>query len=107
MADNKNAFNTLKYLLFIVVFMSVFLKTTANTIYLFTDSNSELVVAEWEEDSDEEEEQADSKDEKIEHQIIYNIVISPFYSIVVITIQSQVHFWEFNFDIHTPPPEFV
>ena len=107
MITKKNIFNHIAHLLFIVVFMSMSFQNSITTLDLFVDIDSELVEVDWEEEADDEDnkEKEEVKNEKIELEYIYKLNFYTYNTIKNIFIQAP--FWEFNFDIHTPPPDLV
>lgn len=107
MSLKNDIFNYLKYTLFVVVFMSMSIQNSITTIYLFTDIDPEIVEVDWEEETDDEdnkEEESDNEKTELEFRI-YNTVFYTFNNVENIFIQAP--FWEFNFDIQTPPPDSI
>ena len=108
MIYKKNIFNYLKKLLFLVVFLSMSLQYNIRTIDLFFETNFELVEFDIEEEEDADEEDTIEKENK-DHFIKcsfnnYKFNESELNLEEISFVQAP--FWEFNFDIHTPPPDF-
>ena len=107
MIKRNNIFNLLNYTLFVVVVFCMSVQNSISTIDLFIDIDSELVESDWEEETDDEEKnEKETKNEKTEPE--FSVLNTSFFAFNIIEdILVQAPFWEFNFDIHTPPPDFV
>ena len=102
----NNILNYLRYIAFLVVFMSMLLQTVSSSIYLFSESDTELVKIDWEEDSDEEEKTEKEKtDEKIEPPVFNPYSIHILYTSATNYFQLQPSLLDFSLEIQVPPPK--
>lgn len=82
------------------------LQTVSSSIYLFSESDTELVKIDWEEDSDEEEKKEKEKtDEKIEPPLFSPYSIQILYASTANCFQLQPSLLDFSLEILVPPPK--
>lgn len=104
----SNILSFIRYSVFFTVLFGVLLQPAIKTITFFTEDGFELVELGMGEDSDEEGNQEDdSKDEKIELQILNSSQINFAFLSECSCYKVLQSLWDFDIEIPIPPPEFI
>lgn len=103
-----NILSFIRYSVFFTILFGMLLQPTAKTIAFFAEDGFELVELGMEEDSDEEGSQEDdSKDEKMELQVLNSHQVNFAYLSKSSCYKVLQSLWDFDLEIPIPPPELV